>query len=184
MNKLKEKYLNSTVSKLQEKFKYSNVHQIPKLKKICISAGLGVNAQNKVYLQKAIEEFRLITGQHPILTKAKKSIAGFKIRSGMPLGLSVTLRRDKMYAFLEKCILIVLPRVRDFRGLNAKSFDFSGNYSFGISEQIAFPEIDYENVESVRGFHITISTTAKNSTEGLFFLTALGMPFAEPEKIK
>jgi len=182
MNKLKENYLTNVVPNLIEKFRYANIHEIPKLIKIQVSAGLGLNAQNKTYLQKAIEEFRLITGQHPVLTKAKKSVSGFKIREGMPLGLVVTLRKEKMYAFLEKCIQLVLPRVRDFRGLNPYAFDFSGNYNFGISEQLVFPEIDYENVEQKRGFHITIGTTAKNPAEALFFLSELGLPFAEIEK--
>lgn len=182
MNKLKEKYLKNVIPSLLEKFCYTNVHAIPKLTKINVSAGLGLNAQNKTYLQKAIEEFRLITGQNPILTKAKKSVSGFKIREGMPLGLVVTLRKEKMYAFLEKCIQLVLPRVRDFRGLNPYAFDFSGNYNFGISEQLVFPEIDYENVEQKRGFHITIGTTAKTPAEALFFLKELGLPFAETGK--
>nr|QOU10711.1 ribosomal protein L5 [Spumella sp. Baekdong012001B8] len=182
MNSLKEKYLRSVIPHLKKKFAYLNLHEIPKLQKIKVSAGLGLNAQNKAYLQKAIEEIRLITGQHPILTKAKKSIAGFKIREGMPLGLTVTLRKEKMYAFLEKCIALVFPRIRDFRGLNANAFDFSGNYSFGISEQLVFPEIDYENVETRRGFTVTLVTTAKTSTEGLAFLKELGVPFEISEK--
>lgn len=181
MNNLKAKYLNLVIPKLQKKLAYSNVHEIPKLQKIKINVGLGLNAQNKVYLQKAIDEIRLITGQHPVITKAKKSIASFKIREGMPLGLTVTLRKEKMYAFLEKCITLVFPRIRDFRGLNTSAFDLSGNYSFGISEQLVFPEIDYENVEAIRGFTITLVTTAKNPTEGLIFLKELGLPFKKNE---
>jgi large subunit ribosomal protein L5 len=151
----------------------------PKIVKIQISAGLGLNAQNRTFLQKAIEEIRLVTGQQPILTKAKQSIAGFKIRQGMPLGLVVTLRREKMYAFLEKFIKLVLPRIRDFRGLNPNNFDKFGNYNLGISEQLVFPEIDYDSVDQRRGLNITIVTTAKNSTEGFFLLKELGVPFSK-----
>ncbi len=179
MSKLKEEYLEIVVPKLVHKFSYKNIHEIPKLTKIQISSALGLNAQNKTYLQKAIEEFRLISGQQPILTNAKKSISGFKVREGMPLGLVVTLRREKMYAFLEKCIKLALPRIRDFHGLNPKGFDFSGNYNFGISEQLVFPEIDYEDVDQRRGFNITIVTTAKSAAESLFFLKELGLLFTE-----
>jgi large subunit ribosomal protein L5 len=133
MNNLKNLYKETVVPKLVQEFKYSNVHEIPKIEKIHISAGLGLNAQNRVFLQKATEEIRLITGQQPILTLSKNSIAGFKIREGMPLGLSVTLRREKMYAFLEKFIKLVLPRIRDFRGLNPTNFDRHGNYNLGLS---------------------------------------------------
>jgi large subunit ribosomal protein L5 len=181
MNNLKNQYLDIVTPKLLEKFNYQNKHQIPKIEKIQISAGLGLNAQNRNYLQKAIEEIRLITGQQPILTTAKKSVAGFKIREGMPLGLVVTLRREKMYAFLEKFIKLVLPRIRDFRGLNPNNFDKYGNYNLGISEQLVFPEIDYDSVDQRRGLNITIVTTAKNSTEGFFLLQELGVPFAKTE---
>ena len=181
MTNLKTQYLENVVPKLVQEFNYANVHQIPKLEKIQVSAGLGLNAQNRVYLQKATEEIRLITGQHPILTSAKKSIAGFKIREEMPLGLTVTLRREKMYAFLEKMICLVFPRIRDFRGLNSTNFDKYGNYNFGISEQLVFPEIDYDSVEQRRGFNITIVTTATNPSEGFFLLKELGFPFAKKE---
>jgi large subunit ribosomal protein L5 len=177
MTILKQYYLTNVIPKLVKEFKYSNKHQIPKIEKIHVSAGLGLNAQNRVFLQKAIEEIRLITGQHPILTNSKHSIAGFKIREGMPLGLTVTLRREKMYAFLEKFIKLVLPRIRDFRGLNTDNFDSDGNYNLGIAEQLVFPEIDYDSVEQRRGFNITIVTTAKNSKESLFLLKELGVPF-------
>ena len=179
MNNLKTHYLTSVVPKLREEFNYQNVHQIPKLEKVHISAGLGLNAQNRVFLQKAIEEIRLITGQQPILTKAKNSIAGFKIREGIPLGLTVTLRREKMYAFLEKFIKLVLPRIRDFRGLKPNNFDRDGNYNLGISDQLVFPDIDFESVDQRRGFNITIVTTAKNAKEGFFLLKELGVPFAK-----
>ena len=182
MTNLKEHYLTSVIPKLVDEFKYENKHQIPKIEKIHISAGLGLNASNRVFLQKAIEEIRLITGQQPIVTNAKQSIAGFKIREGMPLGLVVTLRRKKMYAFLEKFIKLVLPRIRDFRGLNPNNFDKHGNYNLGISEQLVFPEIDYDSVDQRRGFNITIVTTAKNPIEGFFLLKELGVPFAKNEK--
>jgi large subunit ribosomal protein L5 len=162
-----------------KEFQYSNIHEIPKIEKIQVSAGLGLNASNRVFLQKATEEIRLITGQHPVLTVSKNSIAGFKIREGMPLGLTVTLRKEKMYAFLETFIKLVLPRIRDFRGLNPKNFDKHGNYNLGISEQLVFPQIDYDSVEQRRGFNITIVTTAKNATEGFFLLKELGVPFAK-----
>jgi large subunit ribosomal protein L5 len=178
MSNLKNKYLNSVIPKLQKEFEYKNIHEIPKIEKIQVSAGLGLNAQNRAYLQKATEEIRLITGQHPIVTISKNSIAGFKVRDGMPLGLTVTLRREKMYAFLEKFIMLVLPRIRDFRCLNPNQFDKHGNYNLGISDQLVFPEIDYESVEQRRGFNITIVTTAKNSREGFLLLKELGIPFS------
>ena len=181
MTNLKKEYLENVIPKLLEEFSYENKHQIPKLEKIQISAGLGLNAQNRTFLQKAIEEIRLITGQQPVLTKSKKSIAGFKIREGMPLGLVVTLRREKMYAFLEKFIKLVLPRIRDFRGLNPTNFDKDGNYNLGITDQLVFPEIDYDTVDQRRGFNITIVTTAKNESEGFFLLKELGVPFAKIE---
>jgi large subunit ribosomal protein L5 len=179
MSNLKSHYLDSVVPNLIKEFNYKNKHQIPKLEKICISAGLGLNAQNRVFLQKATEEIRVITGQHPILTTSKNSIAGFKIREGMPLGLTVTLRREKMYAFLEKFTKLVLPRIRDFRGLSPTNFDKHGNYNLGITEQLVFPEIDYDSVDQRRGLNITIVTTANNSTEGFFLLKELGVPFSK-----
>ena len=184
MNNLKDHYLKIVVPKLTEEFEYENIHQIPKIEKIHINAGLGLNAQNRVFLQKAIEEIRLITGQQPILKHAKKSIAGFKVRQGMPLGLTVTLRREKMYSFLERFIKLTLPRIRDFRGLNSSTFDRDGNYNIGISEQLVFPEIDFDTVDQRRGFNITIVTTAKNSQESFFLLKELGVPFAKIENIK
>ena len=178
MSNLKTHYLNTVIPNLVKEFEYKNKHQIPKIEKIHVSAGLGLNAQNRVFLQKATEEIRLITGQQPIMTTSKKSIAGFKVREGMPLGLTVTLRREKMYAFLEKFTKLVLPRIRDFRGLNANHFDKHGNYNLGITEQLVFPEIDYDSVDQRRGFNITIVTTAKNSAEGFFLLKELGVPFS------
>jgi large subunit ribosomal protein L5 len=184
MNNLKTHYLDSVVPKLLEEFKYKNIHQIPKLEKIHISSGLGLNAQNRVFLQKAIEEIRLITGQQPIITNSKKSIAGFKIREGIPLGLTVTLRREKMYSFLERFIKLVLPRIRDFRGVSSTNFDKHGNYNMGISEQLVFPDIDFENVDQRRGFNITLVTSAKNSKESFFLLKELGVPFEKNMLIK
>lgn len=181
MSNLKVQYQELIIPKLQEKFQYKNIHEIPKIEKIQISAGLGLNAQNRTFLQNAIEEFRLISGQQPVLTKAKKSIAGFKIREGMPLGLMVTLRRNKMYSFLEKFTKLVLPRIRDFRGLSPKNFDKYGNYSVGIADQLVLPEINYDLVEQRRGFNITIVTTAKTSQEAYFLLREFGVPFAEDE---
>jgi len=177
MSNLKNDYLNTVVPKMVDEFKYENKHEIPKLVKIQVSAGLGLNGQNRVFLQKATDEIRTITGQHPILTVAGNSVAGFKVREGMPLGLTVTLRRKKMYAFLEKFIKLVLPRIRDFRGLSPNQFDKHGNYNLGISEQLVFPEIEYDSVEQRRGFNITIVTTAKTEAESFFLLNELGFPF-------
>jgi len=181
MSNLKKEYLDIVIPKLLNEFQYKNKHEIPKIEKIVISSCLGLNAQNRTFLEKAIQEIRLISGQQPILTKAKKSIAGFKVREGMPLGLVVTLRREKMYAFLEKFTKLVLPRLRDFRGLNPKNFDKDGNYNLGITEQLIFPEINYDSVDQRRGFGITIVTSAKNSQEGFFLLKELGVPFAKIE---
>ena len=182
MSELKIQYSKVTRGILQEKFQYINPHQIPRIQKIQVSACLGLNAQNRVFLQKAIDEIRCITGQHPILTRSRKSVAGFKLREGMALGLTVTLRREKMYAFLEKLIKLVFPRIRDFRGIEASQFDSYGNFNLGISDQLVFPEIDYDKVEERRGFNITIVTTAKNATEGYELLKELGFPFAKSSR--
>ncbi len=184
MSNLKQEYKEKIIPQLEKEFCYDNKHKIPKLVKIQISAALGLNAQNKNYLQKATEEIRVITGQQPILTKAKKSIAGFKIRQGMPIGLTVTLRREKMYAFFEKFCKLVLPRIRDFRGLSDSHFDEYGNYNIGISDHLVFPEIDYDSVEQKRGFTITIVTTAKTKNEGKFLLAQLGLPFSKVDEKK
>ena len=179
MSNLKEHYKTTVIPKLMENFQYKNIHQIPKVEKIHINAGLGLNAQNRVFLQKATEEIRVITGQQPVLTKSKKSIAGFKVREEMPLGLTVTLRGEKMYAFLERFIKLALPRIRDFRGLNPNTFDKFGNYNTGISEQLVFPEIDFDSVDQRRGFNITIVTTAKSQKESYILLKELGVPFSK-----
>lgn len=177
MDNLKSEYKEKVIPKLLERYKYKNIHQIPKVEKIIISSGLGLNGENKNFLEKAINEIRIISGQQPIAKKAKKSIAGFKVREGMTVGLLVTLRRKKMYAFLEKLIKLVFPRIRDFRGVSATNFDKHGNYNLGISEQLIFPEINYDLVDQRRGFNITIVTTAKNANEGYFLLKELGFPF-------
>jgi large subunit ribosomal protein L5 len=174
----KQLYNEKVAPALNQKFGYKNPHQLPKIIKIQVNRGLGLAAQNKTALQKSIEELRLITGQQPIITRAKKSIAGFKIREEMELGVTVTLRKEKMYSFLERLINLVLPRVRDFRGLDDKAFDRFGNYNFGILEQLVFPDIDFDTVDQRRGFNITIVTTAKNPREGFFLLKELGVPFA------
>ena len=179
MKNLKQNYWDTIVPKLTKEFDYKNKHEIPKIVKISVSCGLGLNASNRAFLQKATDEIRAITGQDPILTTAKNSIAGFKIREGMPLGLTVTLRREKMYGFLEKFIKLALPRIRDFRGLDPNNFDKYGNYNVGIPEQLVFPEIDYDQVEQRRGFNITIVTTAKTAQEGRFLLEACGLPFSK-----
>jgi large subunit ribosomal protein L5 len=167
---------------LQELFKkgdYKNIHQVPKLVKIQINRGLGGDAQNNSILKKSIEEFRVITGQQPVVTKAKKSIAGFKVRQDMNLGVTVTLRGEKMYSFLEKLIHLVLPRIRDFRGLRSKGFDRDGNYNFGLREQLVFPEISYESIDQIRGLNLTIVTTAKTKNEGITLLKEFGFPLID-----
>lgn len=178
----KKLYQNRIKITLKEKFNYTNDHQIPKLVKIQINRGLGLAAQNKTILQKSTEEVRLITGQQPIVTKSKKSIAGFKTREGMDLGLTVTLRKDLMYTFLEKLIHLVLPRIRDFRGLNPNSFDEFGNYNLGLKEQLVFPEIDYNMIDQIRGYNISIVTTAKTQEESLFLLQEFGLRFKKLSK--
>jgi large subunit ribosomal protein L5 len=174
---IKKSYKEKITSLMSAEFSYKNIHQVPKIVKITVSSGLGLNAQNKIFLQKAIDEFRIITGQQPVITKAKKSIAGFKIRKDMLIGLKVTLRREKLYSFLTRLIHLVFPRIRDFRGFSSKGFDQFGNYTLGLSEQLVFPEISYESVDQKRGFNITIVTTAKNTNEAYFLLEKIGFPF-------
>ena len=178
-NILKENYKNKITKNLKDKYNYQNPHQVPKLVKIQLNRGLGLAAQNKNILQKTIDEFRIITGQQPIITKAKKSIAGFKTREGMSLGVTVTLRNEMMYAFLERFINLVLPRIRDFRGLNIEGFDKKGNYNIGLREQLVFPEIDYNQIDQSRGFTISFVTTAKTADESLALLKEFGLPFKE-----
>ena len=176
-SRFKEKYQNEVVGKLIEQFGYENVNEVPKLEKIVINVGLGEAKDNQNLLNAAKDELALITGQRPIEIKAKKSVANFKLREGQPIGTKVTLRRDRMYDFLDKLINISLPRVRDFRGINPNSFDGRGNYSLGIKEQLIFPEIKYDDVDFLHGMDITIVTTAKTDEEAKAFLQLMGMPF-------
>ena len=163
--------------KLKEKFNFSNAHQIPKLDKVVLNMGLGEAIQNIKILDSAVEELMNIAGQKPVVTRAKKSIAAFKLRAGMPIGCMVTLRRERMFDFLNKLINVALPRVRDFRGISRKAFDGAGNYAFGIKEHIIFPEIDYDKIDKIKGLNICIVTTAANDEEGRALLELFGMPF-------
>lgn len=177
MNRLKEKYNNEVVPALVSKFNYTSVMQAPKLEKIVINMGVGDAVQNSKALDNAVEELASITGQKPVVTRAKKSIAGFRLREGMPIGAKVTLRGERMYQFLDKLVSVSLPRVRDFRGISKKSFDGRGNYTLGVKEQLIFPEIDYDKVSKVRGMDIVIVTTANTDEEARELLTQMGMPF-------
>ncbi len=177
MSQLQSLYNEQIVPKLKEKFKFTNVHQIPRLDKIVLNMGLGEAIQNIKILDSAVDELTNISGQKPVITRARKSIAAFKLREGMPIGCMVTLRRKRMYDFFNKLVNIALPRVRDFRGISPKAFDGAGNYSLGIKEQIIFPEIDYDKIDKIKGMNITIVTSAKNDDEGRELLTLMGMPF-------
>ncbi|SEN74141.1 LSU ribosomal protein L5P [Mesobacillus persicus] len=177
MNRLKEKYRKEISPALMSKFNYKSVMELPKLEKIVINMGVGDAVANAKSLDNAVEELALISGQKPLVTKAKKSIAGFRLREGMPIGAKVTLRGERMYEFLDKLISVSLPRVRDFRGVSKKSFDGRGNYTMGVKEQLIFPEIDYDKVSKVRGMDIVIVTTANTDEEARELLTAFGMPF-------
>ena len=177
MNRLKEKYETSIKKELTEKFGYTTPMQVPKLEKIVVNMGVGEAVHNSKALDDAIEELTVITGQKPIATKAKKSIANFKLREGMPIGAKVTLRGERMYEFLDKLVSIALPRVRDFHGISGNAFDGRGNYSVGIKEQLIFPEINFDKISKVRGLDIVIVTTAKTDEEGRALLTLMGMPF-------
>ena len=177
MNRLKEKYINEIVPSLKEEFKYANVNQVPALSKIVVNIGCGDASTNSKLLEAAMKDLEIITGQKPVATKAKKAIAGFKIREGQAIGCKVTLRGESMYNFLDKLISITLPRVRDFRGISNKSFDGRGNYTLGLNEQLIFSEIEYDNVVKVRGMDIVFVTTAKTNDEALALLKGFGMPF-------
>ena len=178
MARLKEKY-NQEVSKaLMEKFGYKNVMQLPKLEKIVLNMGLGEAIANSKAVDNAVEDMTIIVGQKPVITRAKKSIAGFKLREGMPIGVKVTLRGERMYEFLDRLISIALPRMRDFRGINPKSFDGRGNYTMGVKEQLIFPEIEYDKVDKIRGMDITVVTSAPTDEEAFELLKQLGMPFS------
>ncbi len=174
--RLKEKYENEVRPALQEKFKYKNVMEIPRLEKVVVNMGVGEAIANPKCLENAVEELTAITGQHPVITKARKSISNFKLRAGFKIGTKVTLRRQRMWVFLDKLFNIVLPRIRDFRGLSPRAFDGRGNYALGLKEQILFPEIDYDKVDQTRGMNICIVTTAKTDEEGAEFLRLLGCP--------
>jgi large subunit ribosomal protein L5 len=177
MSKLKRYYEKEVVSKLMETFTYKNVMQVPKLKKIVLNMGLGEAIQNIKVLETAGEELKAIAGQQPVITRAKKSIAAFKLREGMPIGCMVTLRHRRMYDFLQKLVNVALPRVRDFRGVSGKAFDGRGNYALGIREHIIFPEIDYDKIDKIKGLNISIVTSARTDEEGRELLRLLGMPF-------
>tara|TARA_B100001123_G_C15146407_1_gene961717 strand:- start:614 stop:1165 length:552 start_codon:yes stop_codon:yes gene_type:complete len=182
MTRLAEEFKNTIKSKLMEKFQYKNIHQVPKITKIVLNMGIGDAKDDSKILDKAQEELTLITGQKAVKTKARKAIAGFKIREGMNLGVSVTLRNKIMYEFLDRLINIAMPRIRDFRGLNKNSFDGKGNFTLGIKEQIIFPEINYDKIDKVRGLNITICTSTDNNSEALELLKGFNMPFAEQDK--
>ena len=177
MNRLKEKYLKEVVPSLKEKFNYKSVMEVPKLEKIVVNIGVGDATTNSKLLDAAVAELELITGQKPVVTKARKSIAGFKLREGQAIGCKVTLRSENMYTFLDKLIAIGLPRVRDFRGVSPKGFDGRGNYTLGLKEQLIFSEIEFDNVVKVRGMDIVFVTTAKSNEEAFELLSLLGIPF-------
>jgi large subunit ribosomal protein L5 len=175
--RLKTIYQETIVPKLTTEFGYTNIHQVPKVIKVNVNRGLGEASQNAKALESSQAELAKITGQKPVVTRAKKAIAGFKIRQGMPVGVMVTLRADRMYAFLDRLINLALPRIRDFRGISPNSFDGRGNYSLGIREQLIFPEIEYDAIDQIRGMDVSIITTAKTDEEGRALLKAMGMPF-------
>ena len=176
--RLREHYQSSVLPTLQKEFNYSNVNAVPKVEKITINIGMGEATSNSKLIDVAVQELTTIAGQKPVITKATKSIAAFKLREGMPIGVMVTLRGDRMFEFLDRLVSVALPRVRDFRGVSPKSFDGRGNYTLGIRDQLIFPEIDYNKVDKSRGMNITIQTTARTDAEGLALLRHLGMPFS------
>lgn len=175
--RLKERYLNEIVPALRERLGYSNVHQVPRLEKVVVNMGVGAAVQDPKQLEAAMDDLATITGQKPAVTRAKKSIAGFKVRQGMAIGAKVTLRGDRMWEFVDRLLSMALPRIRDFRGISPDSFDGRGNYSLGVTEQLIFPEIDYDKVDRVRGMDITFVTSAKTDEEARALLEALGFPF-------
>ena len=174
---LEERYKKECVPELMEHFGYKNPHQVPKIEKVILNMGLGEAIENPKILDSAVEELTLISGQKPVVTRARKSIAAFKLREGMPIGCCVTLRRRRMYDFLTKFINIAIPRIRDFRGVSPKAFDGKGNYTLGVKEQIIFPEIDYDKIDKIKGMNVTIVTSAKTDDESRYLLDVLGMPF-------
>ncbi len=174
--RLYRKYKEEVIPQLMHRFEYKNPMEVPKIVKVVVNMGVGSAVQDIRNLERAMEDLRLITGQQPVIRRAKKSEAGFKLRRGMPIGAKVTLRKERMWDFLDKTISVALPRVKDFKGLSARSFDGRGNYSFGIAEQIVYPEIDYDKVDRIRGMDISIHTTAETDEEALWLLTLLGFP--------
>ncbi len=179
--RMRQRYDETIVKAMTEKFGYKNALEVPRLEKITLNMGVGEASQDKKKVQTAAEEMALIAGQKPVITKAKKSIAQFKLREGMPIGCKVTLRRERMYEFLDRLVTIAMPRIRDFRGLNPKSFDGRGNYAMGLKEHIVFPEISYDRIEKVRGMDIIVTTTAKTDEEARELLRLFGFPFPAPE---
>ncbi len=177
--RIREQYKNVAVPALMKEFSYTNVNAVPKVQKVTVNIGLGEATQNPKLMDGAVAELATVTGQKPVVTKARKSIAAFKLRTGMTIGCMVTLRGDRMYEFLDRLMNVALPRVRDFRGVSTKSFDGRGNYTLGIRDQLIFPEIDYNKVEKVKGMNICITTTAKSDAEGIALLRHLGMPFRQ-----
>jgi large subunit ribosomal protein L5 len=175
--KLRSYYKDTVIPALMEQFNYKNIHQVPKITKITINRGIGEASRNNKVLETSVKEVALIAGQQPVVTKARTSVAGFKIREGVPVGMAVTLRKDMMYSFLERLIHLSLPRIRDFKGISVKCFDGRGNYNLVIKEQLIFPEIEYDKVDQIRGLDIAITTTAKTQQEGIALLKALGLPF-------
>ncbi|MCP5208651.1 MAG: 50S ribosomal protein L5 [Hahellaceae bacterium] len=177
MPRMREVYQKEVIPALQKQFDYKNVMQVPKLEKITLNMGVGEATMDKKQIENAYADLEKLAGQKPVITKAKKSVAGFKIREGMPIGVKVTLRGDRMWEFLERLVDIAMPRIRDFRGVNGKSFDGRGNYSMGVKEQIIFPEVEYDKVDKLRGMDITFTTSAKTDAEGKALLTAFNFPF-------
>jgi large subunit ribosomal protein L5 len=177
MSRLQTEYRENVVGQLKDRFSYGTVMQVPRIEKITLNMGVGEAIADKKVMDNAVSDLRMIAGQQPIVTKARKSVAAFKVREGWPVGCKVTLRRERMYEFLDRLINIAIPRIRDFRGLNAKAFDGRGNYSMGVQEQIMFPEIDYDKIDTLRGLDITITTSARTDEEGRALLEAFKFPF-------
>ncbi|NLW19048.1 MAG: 50S ribosomal protein L5 [Candidatus Cloacimonetes bacterium] len=182
MNRIKEQYRTAVVPALKKRFEYKNPHQVPRMEKIVVSMGVGEATQNKALLDNAVKDMEQITGRKPIITKARKSISNFKLRQGMPIGCKVTLRDEIMYEFFDRLVSIVIPRIRDFRGIDTDSFDGRGNFSMGLKEQTVFPEIEFDKIDTLRGLNINIITTAQNDDEARELLKELGMPFKREEQ--
>ncbi|MCB5224764.1 MAG: 50S ribosomal protein L5 [Candidatus Cloacimonadaceae bacterium] len=182
MNRIQEQYRKAVVPALEKRFEYKNPHQVPSLNKIVVSMGVGEATQNKALLDNAVKDLEQITGRKPIVTKARKSISNFKLRQGMPIGCKVTLRGEIMYEFFDRLVSIVIPRIRDFRGISTDSFDGRGNFSMGLKEQTVFPEIEFDKIDNLRGLNINIITTARNDDEARELLKELGMPFKREEE--